>query len=238
MKNIKNNKFFKVAAIMVILCLVTACVIGTTFAKYVTGDSTGDSAKVAKWGVKISIDGDDLFVNEYEKAPSSVTVKSTGDVVAPGTSGSARFSISGTPEVSATINVALTGISDIMLPAGSFDGLTENYYPVVFTLKQTHNRNGLIVDENDIEAPVTLVSGTLAEIQAFLNTYNASATYAPNTKLDSGYELSWVWAYDSGNDTYNTADTLLGDIIAGEISVTGAQTTVAYSLTITVTQVD
>ena len=52
---IMKNKFFKVASLMIMLCLISTCAIGTTFAKYVTGDTATDSARVAKWGVRLTM---------------------------------------------------------------------------------------------------------------------------------------------------------------------------------------
>ena len=236
---IMKNKFFKIASLMVMLCLVTTCAIGTTFAKYVTNAEAEDYARVAKFGVKINIAGDDLLKTEYAtdntaKYAGSVSVKSSSDtenVVAPGTKGSAEFSISGTPEVAVQIDIvfALAQNPDIVLPAGSVDGQTEDYYPVVFTLKQLEDANGDIAEANQV-----LAQGTLADIQDYLDDYSGEQ-YAPNTNLKSVFELSWEWVYESGNDA---EDTLLGDIMAGTDSVAGAVTSFSYDLSITVTQLD
>ncbi len=231
---IMKNKFFKIASLMIMLCLISTCAIGTTFAKYVTGDTATDSARVAKWGVRLEMQGDDLFRNEYATDDSayagSLSVKSSStseDVVAPGTKGSTVFSIKGTPEVAANIKIEFDGVKDIVLPAGNA-GLTEDYHPLVFTLKQTHDYQG------EMATPTVLFSGTLAQIEAALA--NFSANYAPNTILDSTYELSWEWAFENAGK--DAADTLLGDIIAGEATVAGAVTEVEYDLSITVTQID
>lgn len=230
---IMKNKFFKIASLMIMLCLISTCAIGTTFAKYVTGDTATDSARVAKWGVRLTMQGDDLFSNQYAANDSALagqlSVKSSSDIVAPGTKGSTVFSISGTPEVAANIKINFVASSDIMLPAGSAEGQDEEYHPLVFTLKQTHDYKG------EMATPTVLFSGTLAQIQAALA--NFSANYAPNTILDSTYELSWEWAFE--NAGMDAADTLLGDIIAGvEPNDVGAVTEVKYNLSITVTQID
>ena len=62
---IMKNKSVKIAALAIMLCLLTTCAIGTTFAKYVTGADAEDYARVAKWGVKIDIAGDDMFKDTY-----------------------------------------------------------------------------------------------------------------------------------------------------------------------------
>ena len=217
-----KNKFFKLASIVVMLCLISTCAISTTFAKYATADSASDAARVAKWGVRLSVSGDDMLENSYTNSDGTVTVLSSSasqNVVAPGTSGSSVFSIVGTPEVTTQINIAFVVTKDVYLKAGTYrDGDTDansctistNYFPVVFTLKQTHNANGAMT------TPVTLATGNLTDIQSFLNEYNESAIYAPNTNLAATFELSWEWAF-VGNDA---ADTTLGNLIVDRESNT------------------
>ena len=230
-----KNKFFKLASLLVMLCLVTTCAISTTFAKYTTGDSGADQARVAKWGVRVTMVGDDLFKNEYDTDDTdyagTISVKSSSDdnVVAPGTSGKTTFSIKGTPEVAVKIVIDFDAISDIVLPKGN-KGLTEDYHPIVFTLKQTHDWTG------EMATPNTLKTGTLKDIKDFIDNYNLTAEYAPNTKLDSTYELSWKWEYE--NTGKDEADTLLGDVMAGIETVTDAVTEVKYKIGVTVTQID
>ena len=261
-----KNKFFKLASVLVMLCLITTCAISTTFAKYATADSASDTARVAKWGVRLSISGDDMLNNSYTNSDSAVTVLSSStsqNVVAPGTSGSTVFSIVGTPEVTTRINIDFTVTEDIYLKAGTYRDdttgdnactISSDYYPVVFTLKQTHNRNG------EMTTPVTLASGNLAAIRSFLETYNATAVYDPNTNLAATFELSWVWAFSSTGNANDAADTTLGNLIVDranstsivqKVTASGESTPVegmtntsdynldlTYSITITATQVD
>lgn len=213
----KKSKTIIVAAIVLMLCLITTCVVGTTLAKYTTQGTGNDSAQVAKWGVKIEIQGDKLFSNEYKNpTDSAVTVKSTSDVVAPGTSGSTIFSISGTPEVALNVKIDFAKTNDVYLGT---------YHPVVFELKQIKNYTG------DID--VVLESGTLEEVETYLHEW--SQNYNPNTVLDATFELSWEWAFD-GDDA---KDTLLGDLIAGTQTTTESySTSIGYTLTVTATQND
>ncbi len=228
----KKSKTIIVAAIVLMLCLITTCVVGTTLAKYTTSGSGNDSAQVAKWGVKIEIQGDKLFNNEYKNSDGAVTVKSTSDVVAPGTSGSTTFSISGTPEVSLRVSIDFVKNYDVFLKAGyTNSGIAAgeaDYHPIEFTLKQVKNYSG--------EVDVELIKGTLDEIQAYLNNWSSNAKdYKPNTVLDSTFELSWEWAF-SQNDK---ADTILGDLIAeGKGNCDNYCLNVGYTLTVTATQID
>lgn len=239
----KKNRFMKTAGCLLILCLLTTCVIGTTFAKYVTSGDAQDSARVAKWGVTLEMAADpEIFSNEYTGTTvggSNVTVSSTSRVVAPGTSQhtAAIFTITGTPEVAVNVKIELTNIKDVCLKAGTYPDettvkndtftLDADYYPVVFTLKQIEAA-GTAVD-------VTVATGTLATIKAKLEEYNANANYAPNTNLGAKFELTWTWAF-GGNDQ---ADTYLGNRIAkGETDPSKYNLEVGYTLKITVTQID
>lgn len=237
----KKNRFIKLASGLLVLCLMTTCVIGATLAKYTTAKDTQDSARVAKWGVRITALANSAFDTEYAnddltytKSTLSVKSSSTDKVVAPGTIGNAAyFSISGTPEVAVRLSFALTDVKEVNLPVGTYTytddnstvELSENYTPVVFTLKKGDDQ---------------LKTGTLAEIATYLTTYKDD--YAPNTNLSTvSYTLSWAWAFN-GNDK---ADSLLGDLAAGVSIQKGGSaitasdyTQVSYKLTITATQID
>ena len=240
----KKNRFIKLASGLLVLCLMTTCVIGATLAKYTTANNKQDSARVAKWGVRISAATNSAFATQYDKKDAegvlSVQSSSTDKVVAPGTSGSAaQFSISGKPEVAVRLSFAMTNIKEVKLTAGTYtntDGATvtlgSDYMPVVFKL-------------NDGAADVA--TGTLAEINTYLSEHPVD--YAPNTDLSTTvptYTLSWAWAFDVSEDA-DIADSILGDLMAGVSGITkdsGAidtddySTVVSYTLTITATQID
>ena len=52
------------SSLMLALVLITSCFVGGTFAKYVTSGSGTDSARVAKFGVTVTANGD-VFAKEY-----------------------------------------------------------------------------------------------------------------------------------------------------------------------------
>lgn len=133
----KKNKMMRVAAVLLIVTLLSTCVISGTFAKYVAKADMEDSARVAKWGIKIETSGD-LFSEKYAAededyiaaggeysveafngedkvvAPgtSSYTVNSDGDVTDMGFT--AR--LYGKPEVATRFALRLTGLKDIFMP--------------------------------------------------------------------------------------------------------------------------
>ena len=129
----KKNRFLKVACAMVILCLITTCAVSTTFAKYTTGGSASDEARVAKWGVKLSMVGDTIFANQYEDVTNGITVEATTDVVAPGTSSSeanaapAVFAITGTPVLDSRRSGSLTTfLSKLLINANITPNIAPN----------------------------------------------------------------------------------------------------------------
>lgn len=259
----KKNKMMRLASAMMVLTLMSTSVISGTFAKYVTTASGTDTARVAKWGVEVTSTSD-LFANTY--ATDNGDVKTTiensvvageagGELVAPGTTKKdVAFTIKGTPEVAVKVEVKIdeinkdAGVKDVVLKTGTYTDytkvigydasgnptygtfeLTEDYYPLVWTLK------------NGTEQVAT---GKLSDIKTYLES-TLSKNYEANTDLSkigvttaSGqYELSWTWEFEQGKDA---ADTLLGNIAAGTATVDNAQycLDVAYTLSITVTQID
>ena len=241
----KKNRFLKTAGALLILCLLTTCVIGTTFAKYVTSGETEDSARVARWGVQLELAANnELFENQYTGTADKVTVQAATDVVAPGTKEktAAVFSISGTPEVAVRITIDFTVNNDVFLKGGvgvkyddyttAVDGdkfdLASDYYPVVFTLRQTKNAGGA--------TDVTIATGNLEAIKAALDAFNADENRSycpPNTNLEAEFELTWAWTF-SVNDQ---ADTYLANQAAGSSSA-DYNTNVGFEIEITVEQVD
>lgn len=183
---------------------------------------------------------------ETDANTTVLTVESSDNVVAPGTKNTdgLTFAVAGTPEVDVQLTVAvddtleevfLKGGADVEYPdmtTGADNdefALTEDYYPVKFTLTQGTTKlvNG----------------GKLSAVEAALE--GLSKRYDAGTDLSAivgTLNLTWEWAYE-GNDK---ADTLLGDL--------AAQTTLApvatltdgtdYNLkenikiTVTVTQID
>lgn len=252
----KNNKNVKVMCGLLVLVLLTTCVIGTTLARYTTSDSASDSARVAKWGVKFNISGADLFDNEYNVTESNnvgaVSVSASTNLVAPGTSsanqadgsGSTVFTITGTPEVAVKIETVMSGITEVFLAAGTYADettsaagdyftLAEDYYPVVFTLRQIGDANG------DLANAVVVGTGKLDDIREALAAYTG-AEYKPNTDLGARFELTWEWVIN-GNDK---ADTVLGNLAAGNsennnlVAGTNYSVNTAYTITLTATQID
>lgn len=54
----KRNRWMRAGGLLVVLTLITSCFVGGTFAKYVTENEGMDTARVAKWGVEVTVTGD------------------------------------------------------------------------------------------------------------------------------------------------------------------------------------
>ena len=143
----KKNKMMRIASVLLVAVILTTCAISGTFAKYVTSGNGSDTARVAKFGVAITANGD-TFADAYDKVGDGTgnsnkmvayvtagsTVKSgtqNDDVVAPGTSGSmAAFTITGTPEVA--VRVAFSGTLEL---GDKWVDSTSHYYcPIEITV--------------------------------------------------------------------------------------------------------
>ena len=227
----KKNKILRLASVMLMLCLITTCAISGTFAKYTTSGTGSDTARVAKWGVTVTVSGVSLFNTTYnsDKVLSSET---DVNVVAPGTSGTlADITISGEPEVATTVTVAGT----LTLTGWSFEADWDNnsetpattveYCPIVFTI------NGVTYGTNDTTA--TNKSATVAELKTAVETAisNLSGSFAANATLDASAlnsKISWAWV---NNEANNVKDTVLGNQAANATAPS-----VTLSLTVTVDQ--
>lgn len=220
----KTNKMMRIASVLLVAVLLTTCVISGTFAKYVKTADGGDQARVAKWGVGITVTGD-MFSKTYDAVDgAATTVVSEDKVVAPGTEGTlAAVTLSGSPEVD--VNVAYA--AELTLTGWEVD-ITDDgndnptlYCPIVITVDGT-------------EYKIDATNDTLAKLETAVE--NAIATYTAD--IDAGTNLAtadinspvvtWAWAIGDAN----ASDTALGDAAAN-----GSASTIALELTVTVTQV-
>lgn len=217
----KKSRIFSA---LLVLALLSTCVIGGTFAKYVTSGSAIDSARVAKFGVTVTATSNSMFKSEYAKTDSSYTVgdntvvgTSSAKVIAPGTSGNLTgVTISGTPEVA----VRITNEATVAFTGDWTDG-TSYYCPLVVTVGTTAIEGSAYSSTTDFAAAVKTAID------------NYKGDYAPGTDLSSATTSSpvvaWEWPF-SISDSNDTKDTYLGNLTtAPEISVT---------IKTTVTQID
>lgn len=134
----KKNKMMRIASVLLVAVLISTCAISGTFAKYVTRVEGTDTARVAKWGILLTVDGADVFAQKYaaqdEKylaAGGVYSVESSNEdkVVAPGTSSEILESnlvatVKGTPEVATRYTLKAEKLNDVYLPAGEYTDYT------------------------------------------------------------------------------------------------------------------
>lgn len=224
----KKNKMMRLASGLLVAVLITTSTISGTYAKYVTSGHAEDSARVAKFGVKIEATGV-MFNDSYQDEATVYTANEEGDaitvqadtagtdVVAPGTEGSlAAISVTGTPEVD-----------------------TEVTYVAEFDLKGWEVAGGTYYCPLEITVGADTFKGTsYANAAAFEEAVEAAivaktAKYDTNTDLSAvndDVQVSWKWAFE-GND--DAKDTALGDKAAA-----GNAATVRLYIKTTITQVD
>ncbi len=228
----RKNWTMRAAVLMLALVLITSCFVGGTFAKYVTGESGSDTARVAKFGVNITANGT-TFAKEYKTDDPEVSgtitksvISSTDEnLVAPGTKGEmVKMQLSGKPEVAVNVKytankIKLTGWT---LADDSF------YCPLVFKV------NNDTIDGKDYTSATELENAIKTAIEGY------SKNYAPNQDLtkvkNDSLAFSWEWPFSTTNDdnTNNDAkDTYLGDQAADNNA-----STVAIEIATTVTQID
>ena len=232
----RNTRSIVIVGLLLLLVAVIGFG-GYTLSKYVTKKSGAGNATVAKWGFTVDANASELFGKQYSKGvivnagTDSIDVSASTDnnLVAPGTTGSMTFSVKGTAEVLAQIEIKLTATSDVTL-AYTQAGVEGNkmYNPVKWTLKKGETA----VKENT----------TLTEIAKALN---KTEEYSPNAAaVDEVYTLSWAWTF-SENDENDALDTLLGMYANNTANTTnggytvvadGTKTTVAFTLEISITQ--
>lgn len=194
----KKIKTMRIASILLIAVLMTTCAISGTFAKYVTSAGATDTARVAKWGVEITVAGD-AFATKYNDAAdaSGTQVVSSVDVVAPGTNGTlATLNITGTPEV--MVNITVT--ADLTLTDWEIDG--DFYCPIIFTIGSTDVNGAEFDNAADLELEIETAFTSLSE-------NNVSV----GTPLTRSVEVTWAWNYDGdGVNQTDAKDTALGNL--------------------------
>lgn len=204
-----NNNITKFAIIVLAVTMVVFILVSGTYAKYTSQATGSDTAKVAKWSIKV---GDteianatpktvtfDLFktINDSNGTDAESDVKS-GKLIAPGTSGKFDLTVTNDSEVNAKCSITLANSNTTIPIEFSTDGKTWT---------------------NDIT--------TLASNDKTIN-MGASSTMT----------VQWRWAYEGSSSTsFKTTQTDTSDTNLG-ISAQTAAPTATITATIVATQVD
>lgn len=238
----------RVAGLLLALVLVTSCFVGGTFAKYVTSNGGTDSARVAKFGVKVEATGD-VFAKAYDaKDPTvqdyngdviakSVISSGTTDndkVVAPGTAkeNALTVSVTGKPEVAVevkyeahvTLNDKIHTDHNWQLKDGSY------YCPLVITV------NGEEFDGLKYESATKFEEAVEGAINKLTKNYPANTDLSKSGS--KGVVISWAWPFERAAGTKESVEFDLKDTYLGDQAAEGKAATVGIMVTTTVTQID
>lgn len=230
----KKNVMMRVASLMLVMVLMTSSVISGTFAKYVTSGTGSDTARVAKFGVEVTANGE-MFLKNYEKTDGTYTLgtntvesSDTWKLVAPGTTkGMTEVQLTGTPEVATRVTYGAT----VTLDAEKWKVAGEEYFPVYFTIE------GMTYGTDDSGLGFDYTFATVAELKTNVEAAIEACAedYAPNTNLSTvsgDYPtVSWCWPFYT-SDANDVKDTALGDKAVAE------DITISVAITTTVTQID
>lgn len=231
----RKNHTLKLAGILLALVLVTSCFVGGTFAKYVTTGTGSDSARVAKFGVKVTAEGS-TFATSYDKDNAAKTVVSStlDKVVAPGTSGEmAAINITGKPEVSVKVSYeAKVDMSRWVDAGGKF------YCPLEIVVKKLGENNQVAnhrisgLDYDTLDAFKTAIKN---EIDGYTVTYQPKTSLAE--KNSENLQISWSWAF-AGKNGQKYSQTDIQDTFLGDEAAEDRASTISLTVTTTVTQID
>ena len=199
----KKNVMMRVASILLVAVLLTTCAISGTFAKYVATTTGTDSARVAKWDMKINgtsfntatftfdlfntIKDSDLTTNESDIVPAD------GQIIAPGTSGNFDLVITNASEVTAKFWFAFTSVETANIPI--------EYQ---------------IVPEGDVLDP----AGWTEDVTDLDKAYASAQTIA--VAGQTTFKVYWRWVFD-GDDGYDTSLGVNGNATVTVTVVLGAE---------------
>lgn len=237
-----KNLMMRAASALFVLVLLTTCVISGTFAKYTTGASGSDSARVAYWGFdKDAAITLNLFDGEYNGIDGNVTVKSNNEdnVIAPGTSKTTTFAFGSIY----TENTA----KGIKAPEVDYN----------FKVTPTVTGNYAVLDNNPnfkwtLKAPdetsateYSRVADLFTAIKA-LDGINGTKKYKAGTlpKLFTDptevYTIGWEWEFETADNTATTDKNEMVDQDKTDTDMGNAANlgNITFTITVTATQID
>ncbi len=224
----KPGVLFKTICVLLVLVMASTVVVCPTFAKYATNGEATDDARVAKWGVTVTMADNlngtknNLFTRYYKSGDyetssgvktaqnqasewqSGASVKGAVDVVAPGTWGYMNYiKYSGTPETDVEIGFNL----DLALENWVANG--EEYCPMIF--KVCYGSAMTDVNGKDLPSYKYIQMDDTIDTVEKLEKAVEDAVNCISTKHDANTDLSalstsghslrvfWAWPFNSEN---------------------------------------
>ena len=219
----RKNKMMRAASGLLVAVLLSTCAISGTFAKYTTSANGTDSARVAKWGFT---GGSTITISDLFKKTYDTTVKSSTDVIAPGTTGSAEFGFTyggdgsvTAPEVAYKFNVSTEG---------SFcdQSIVNNAYI------QWKLDNGDWGTWPALTTAIEALDGNKTDDKYEPNTLPT----AFSTTGENKHTVYWKWLYESADTDQNKKDAQ--DATDTEMGNAAELAKVTLKITVTATQID
>ena len=184
----RNDKRRKRRFLLILILILAVAITGTligTIAKYVATETVTDEAVSAKFGLNIP-NTIDLFSDSYTNVQSDTEGRI---IIAPGTSGSYAFSVTGTSEVAYKVTAEITL---------TYSEEWGEYAPLEFSIN------------NETWSSFITFETALSEALA-------SETMAPNTEFSNTQTIYWRWPF-SKDPASDVKDTEMGVISASDAS--------------------
>ena len=232
----RKNKMMRAASGLLVAVLLSTCAISGTFAKYTTSVSSSDKARVAKWGFNEStINLTDLFSNAY--VDETATYGATGnkvnaateraDLIAPGTTGSAKFSFvyggdgaANAPEVAYKFTVDTNG--------SKCDPDIQSNTNIKWQLD-----NGTWGTWTDLIANIKKLSGDVSGEKE----YKPQELPTDFGTTNPNHTITWKWIFDENANNTET-DTVNKDATDTSMGNATELAEVELKITVTATQID
>jgi hypothetical protein len=233
----KNKNTFRVAALLLVACLISSVMLSGTFAKYTSEYSGQDTALVAKWDLtmkdqddnEFSIDTPEQQLDLFSHAYDTNILADAGEqkIIAPGVSGNFVLSLTNNSDVAADITFDITK--------------TGANVPMEFSIGKDFHDEG-----------ATILQGHAA-LQDALNTLNTAPESDGLIRLAAvegeaidteTITVYWQWAYERKDTVDPTVltqndedDTSLGtESATGDGNGAGGRNEYILNITITATQ--
>lgn len=210
----KKTKFLILIGILELLIVIIVITFEGTYAKYITSGKGSDSARVARWNINTTNNIKDLFASSYTNIIDGTEEQG---VIAPGTSGTYFFTISGDVETSYTLSIVASGTDDV-------NGAIKEYNPIKYSFTKPNTGN-----DKDKKPTITIEGMTFEELKKAINDIDDGSQIHEAGVLNGDiYTIGWKWEADGDNEK----DTLLGNLVSTE------NKTINLSVNITATQVN
>ena len=237
----KKNMFLRVASVLLVLTLLSACAISGTFAKYTASSEGTDTARVAYWGFTSNDTNNTIVLNDLFKTSYTGDngMIAAADAIAPGTTNSVTFKFGYATNTNGTADVTT---DDIKAPEVAYKITVDTTGSECGTTIANNPNILWKLDENEFGSYADMI----ADIKALSgNSTTGAKEYAANTLppalvnndgTPKDHTITWKWIFDetaanaNGASNNDAGDTAMGN--AADLN------NVTISIKITAEQID